>query len=140
MLVVLFLLSCAACDYGTREARRLYEEQAAQGLYMCGDSNFPSEWGVLAAILFIASISAAGGGAMRLWRVEFEGEADVRALVLNIEGEAAGNAGAIETTQEAALEEVPALSTASLPSERAQHFAHFDEQGRSPLERVLAQY
>ena len=131
---VLFLLSCVSCVQERREA----DELAFDGL-ACG-GGFPSDGAIIGGLLFIASISVAAGGAVGWWRAEVVGEPDVGALVLGIGGTAAANVEAIEETQDGAREEGAALPEASLTPEDAHPFEHFDEQGRSPLERVLAQY
>jgi hypothetical protein len=88
---------------------------------------------------------------MMWWRESAVAGADIRAPVLNLDGAAAGDAEATESTQDvlpeevcareeiAAREEVPALPAAGWTPERAHPFEHFDERGRSPLERVLAE-
>ena len=135
---VLFLLACGACDYAGRDSYRRSEVM----IYSYEYDFFPSDWEALTAVLFIASFSVAAGGAVRWWREQVVGGADIGATVLDIRGAAAGSSGEIEETEEAAPEEVAALPAASLTPdltpERAHTFEHFDARGRSPLERVLA--
>lgn len=135
---VLFLLSCAACDHGTRQVCITDDMQPWAGYEDCGWYLFPSEWEGLGALMFIASLSVAAGGAMRWWREQVDVGADVGAKVLNLDG--AADAVAVAEIKDAGREEVPALPAASLPAEQAHPFEHFDERGLSPLERVLAEY
>jgi hypothetical protein len=132
---VLFLLACGACDYAGRDSYRRSEV----AIYSYESDFFPSDWEALTAVLFIASFSFAAGGAVRWWREQAHGGGDIGATVLGIRGAAAGSSGAIEETKVAAPGEVAALPAASLTPEWAHPFEHFDERGRSPLERVLAE-
>jgi hypothetical protein len=143
---VLFLLSCAACQYGPQLSRIPPEERELRYTHVRGGGYlFGSEWENFGGVLFLASVSVAAGGAMRWWRESVVGETDLRTPLLDLG--AASKAGATEETQiQDAVKEVPARSTATLtptltptPSLYEPPCAHFDEEGRSPLERVLAE-
>ena len=134
---VIFLLSCASCDYGARTVCLAFDELPRYGAEECGWYLFRTGWEAFGAVLFVASISVSAGGAVRLWREEMDGAADIKIAVLNLCE--AGDDGATGETQGAAREEVPALPAESLTPEQTHPFAHFDERGRSRLERVLAE-
>jgi hypothetical protein len=137
---VLFLLSCAACDHGTRQVCRAADAVPVYGVEDCGWYIFGSGWEGLGAVLFVASVSVAAGGAMRWWHESVVGETDLRAPLLELG--AASKAEATEGIRDAAAEEAPArLSATPTPTPYLYEppRAHFDEHGRSPLERVLAE-
>jgi hypothetical protein len=143
---VLFLLSFGACAYGPQFERIPFESVLDDGMNVCGYDSGPSEWETLGGLLFLASVSVAAGGAMLWWRAGLVGETHVRTPLLDLDGAAAGDGEAIETAaRDAAREELPAreegapLPEAGLTAESAPAFAHFDEHGRSPLERALAE-
>lgn len=139
---VLFLLACVALDYSAQPyslARFVFKGLELVIEFAYGGAE-GSGWSGLGVMLFIASLSVAAGGAMRWWRENMDGETDVKAAILDIGGGAAGSADEVEETQDAAREEVAALPAAGLTPEDAPAFAHFDERGRSPLERVLADW
>ncbi|HEU4595900.1 MAG TPA: hypothetical protein VFS10_12225 [Pyrinomonadaceae bacterium] len=157
--LVLFFLSCGACLYGAEQERRAAEELAAEGFYLSHGGG-GSEWAGFGVALFIASLSVTCGGAMMWWRESAVAGADIRAPILDLDRAATVSAEANETTQDAAREEVTtaqvegaareeeegaaareegaALPAAGLSVEYVPPFEHFDERGRSPLERVLA--
>ncbi len=140
---VLFLLSCAACHYGLRGSLITIppEELADDGPVACGVNVRGLDEVDLGAALFLASASVAAGGAMRWWREGVVGEGVVRTPLLDLYGDAAASAGAIEGTQDTSREETPAppAETKTPPPQYAPPFTNFDEQGLSPLERILAE-
>lgn len=144
---VLFLLSCAACQYGPQLSRIPPEERELRYTHVCGGGGYllGSEWENFGGVLFLASVSVAAGGAMRWWRESVVGEADLRTPLLDLGAASRDGANGGPQTQDA-VKEVTARSTATLtpaltrrPSLYEPPRAQFDEQGRSPLERVLAE-